>query len=79
MSRSNDVGTPCLNETWGSSRMFSSDRLDLPGLWNKKLGVLESPGSLFTCVAPLTIIPFTAEGRRRQRNGFRQWLEAWLF
>jgi hypothetical protein len=41
--------------------MFSSDCLDLPGLWNKKLGVLESPGSLFTCVAPLTIIPFTAE------------------
>ena len=36
--------------------------LDLPVLWNKKLGVLESPGSLFTCVAPLTIIPFTAEG-----------------
>ena len=42
--------------------------LDLPGLWNKKLGVLESPGSLFTCVAPLTIIPFTAEGGRRQRK-----------
>ena len=37
--------------------MFSSDCLDLPGLWNKKLGVLESPGSLFTCVAPLTIRP----------------------
>jgi hypothetical protein len=63
MSRSNDVGAPCLNETWGSSSMFSSDCLDLPGLWNKKLGVLESPGSLFTCVAPLTIISFTAEDR----------------
>ena len=52
---------------------------DLPGSWNKKLGVLESPSSLFTCVAPLTVIPFTAEGRHRQRNGMRQWLEAWLF
>jgi hypothetical protein len=58
---------------------LSCDSLDLPGVWNKKLGVLESPGSLFTCVAPLTIIPFTAEGRRRLRNGFRQWLEASLF
>jgi hypothetical protein len=59
--------------------MSSSDCLDLPGLWNKKLGVLESPGSLFTCVSPLTIITLTAGCRRRQRNGFRQWLEAWLF
>jgi hypothetical protein len=41
ISRSNDVGAPCLNERWGSSPMYSSDGLDLPGLWSKKLGVLE--------------------------------------
>jgi hypothetical protein len=50
--------------------MISSDGLDLPGWWNEKLGAPESPGSLFTCVAPLTIILLTAEGRRRQRNRF---------
>ena len=37
ISRSNDVGAPCLNERWGSSPMYSSDGLDLPGLWSKKL------------------------------------------
>jgi hypothetical protein len=79
MSRSSEVGASRLAETWGSSSMSWSEGLGLPGLWNKKLGVLESPGSRFTSVAPPTIIPFTAEARRRQRNGFRQWLESWLF
>src|SRR6266702_1697207 len=48
MSRSNDVGAPCLNETWGSSSM--SGWLFRPlirvGFWNKKLGVL---GALVRC------------------------------
>jgi hypothetical protein len=37
--------------------MYSNDGLDLPRLWSKKLGVLESLAWLFDCVAPLTIIP----------------------
>ena len=62
MSRSNDVGAPCLNETWGSSSMFSSDCLDLPGFWNKKLGILGALGSLFTFIGTVTIIPLMPDG-----------------
>ena len=37
--------------------MFASDCLDLPHFRKKKLGVLESPGSLFTCVARSRLSP----------------------
>src|ERR1700756_1658041 len=70
MSRSNDVGAPCPNETWGSSSMFSSDCLDLPSFWNKKLGILGALGSVATFIGTVTIIPFMPDGWAESAGGF---------
>src|SRR5882757_8246371 len=79
MSRSNDVGAPCLNETWGSSSMsgWLFEAVDTPGFWNKKPGVL---GVLVLC-SP------SCPGHDRPLHdqllgavcGFRQWSETSLF
>ena len=42
--------------------MFSSDCLDLPSFWNKKLGILRALGSVFTFIGTVTIIPFMPDG-----------------
>jgi hypothetical protein len=50
--------------------MYSSDGLDLPGLWSKKLRVLEKSLLAVYLDGALTIIPFTVERRLRQWDDF---------
>jgi len=53
---------------------FKSDAFEwlswLVRLVAQEAGVEASPGSLFTWIAPLTIIPFTAEGWRTASWGY---------
>ena len=79
MSRSNDVGAPCLNETWGSSSMsgWLFDAVDTPGFWNKKPGVLAGNSR--------AVFSFMGHDRPLHDQwlgavcGFRQWSETSLF
>jgi hypothetical protein len=70
MSRSNDVGAPCFNETWGSSSMsgWLFEAVDTPGFGTRNLECWE-----FSCgvhlPAPVTIDPFMAN-RWVQSAGF---------
>ena len=42
----------------------------LAGFWNRKLGILGAPGSVFTFIATVTIIPFMPDGWVPSAGGF---------
>nr|WP_281292401.1 DUF417 family protein [Terriglobus albidus] len=42
----------------------------LTGFWNRKAGILEALGSMFTFIATVTIIPFMPDGWAPSAGGF---------